>query len=464
MFTLILIGAVITAVTGWGLKWFFDKKQGADKITNNEFGVTMALMLVLVIPLTAWIGIKVAINNQVTYNENWNGWEVQAKLVRQATREDGFMRHYWIETREVEYWDDEEYKDSDGKTQTRRVKKKKDVDFKIPYTTEEWDFVITTSIGDVTVATGFLPENPNNYRYRWLVNVPEWKYSSTTGYHPYYLEVKSRIDHNNPGPVTLRMTYENYILASQTTILQRFNDSIDRYKTAGLLPKINGSITGYYDANRVYFVGGATISGDWLAASRRLNAALGQTLQGDLHTVVVDADKVLDRDNYVGALTAYWQSKEFGKDALSKNGIVIVIGAKGGKVAWAVGATGMPMGNEHLMLDIRNGLAGTDLNAEALFGFPTATLNGGSVQVHNTQGAIEKLLWGRNKFERVHMSDKNGNGVGYEYLLRELEPTGGQKVGILFVVFLFSGFAWGLCIYLGPDAYRAIRERLFGRR
>jgi hypothetical protein len=62
------------------------------------------------------------------------------------------------------------------------------------------------------------------------------------------------------------------------------------------------------------------------------------------------------------------------------------------------------------------------------------------------------------------MTDKHGNGVGYEYLLRELEPTTGQKVGILVVVFFLSGIAWGLCVYLGPDAYRAIREKLTGRR
>lgn len=465
MFTLILIGALITALMGVALKFFFDKKSASaeNKITNTEFGVAMAVMLVLVIPFTAWIGIKVAIHNQVTYNENWNGWEVQAQVLRKSTSEDGFMRHYWIETREETYWDDEEYTDSKGQKQTRRVQKKKNVDHKIPYTTEEWDFVVHTTIGDVTIATGYLPENPNKYRFRWLVSVPEWKYESTTGYHPYYLTVKDRLDHNNPGPVTLRMTYDNYILASQSTILQRFNDSIDKYKTAGLLPKINSQVTGYYDADRVYFVGGVSGTGDWRNAGRRFNSALGQTLQGDLHLVIVPADKVLDRDNYIGALAAYWQSPEFGKDALSKNGILVVLGARDGKVAWAAATTGMPMGNEHLMLEIRNSLQGTPVDAEALLGNAYATLQGDGVQVHNTQGALEKIIWGKNKFQRVHMTDKSGNGVGYEYLLKELQPTTGQQVGILFVVFFLSGIAWGLCIYLGPDTYRQIRER-FGRR
>jgi hypothetical protein len=463
MFTLILIGAIITAVMGVALKFYFDKQTAMEpKITNSEFGVAMCLMLVLVIPFTAWVGIKVAIHNQVTYNEYWNGWEVSAQVLRRPTSEDGFMRHYWVETRKEKYWDDEEYTDSDGKKQTRRVQKEKDVDHKIPYTTEEWDFVVHTTIGDVTIATGYLPENPNAYRFRWGVSVPTWKYESTTGYHPYYLTVKDRLDRNNPGPVTLRKTYDNYILASQTTILARFNDSIDKYKRDGMLPKITSAISGYYDADRVYFVG-ATGTGDWQASGRRFNAALGQTLQGDLHLVIVNADKVLDRDNYAGALAAYWQSPEFGKDALSKNGIVVVLGAKDGKVAWAIATTGMPMGNEHLMLEIRNSLKGVAVDAEELLGRPYATINGGGVDVHNTQGALEKIIWGKNKFQRVHMTDKHGNGVGYEYLLKELKPTGGQQAGILVVVFFLSGLAWGLCIYLGPDTYRQIRER-FSRR
>lgn len=465
MFILIFLGALITVVMGGILKFFLDKKQSEHRITNNEFGISMGIMLLLVIPLTAWIGIKVAIQNQVTFNENWNGWEVSVEVVRNRTYEDGPMRHYWIETRTVEYEEEETYTDSDGNTRTRTVKKTKRVDFKIPYTTEEWDFVVHTTIGDVTIETGYLPENPNNYRYRLWTSVPESRFRETTGYHPYYLTVKDRLAKNNPGPVTLRKTYDNYILASETTILARFNDSIEKYKKAGTLPKISHQISGYYDADRVYFVGNVNATGDWRNASRRFNSALGQTLQGDLHLVIVNADNVLDRDNYGGALVAYWQSPEFGKNALSKNGIVVIIGAKDGKVAWANAYTGMPMGNEQLMLEIRNSLPGTAVDAEAILGSAYARLaGGGTVTVHNTQGALEKLIWGTNKFKRVHMTDKNGNGVGYGYLLTELEPTTGQQCWILVVVFIFSGIAWGICIAAGPQTYRQIADAFKGRR
>lgn len=465
MFILIFLGALITVVMGGVLKYVLDKKQSENRITNNEFGISLGIMLLLVIPLTAWIGIKVAIHNQVTFNENWNGWETSVEVVRNRTSEDGSMRHYWIETRTVVYYEDEEYTDSDGKKHTRSVRKTKQVDFKIPYTTEEWDFVVHTTIGDVTIETGYLPEHPNNYRYRMFTAVPEARFAATTGYHPYYLTVKDRLDKNNPGPVSLRKTYDNYILASQTTILARYNDSIERYKKEGTLPKIANTISGYYDADHVYFVGNPQVTGDWRSTSRRFNSALGQTLQGDLHLVIINADKVSDRDNYGGALVAYWQSPEFGKDALSKNGIVVILGAKDGKVAWANAYTGMPMGNEQLLLEIRNTLPGTPLDAEAVLGSAYARLTGGgNVQVFNTQGALEKAIWGNNKFKRVHMTDKSGQGVGYGYLLTELEPTTGQQVCILLVVFVFAGIAWGICIAAGPETYRQIAEAFKGRR
>ncbi len=467
MFPLIVGGALITFLIGITAKIILDKKESEYRITGTEFGVALVIMLCLIIPLTSWIGVKVAIQNQVTYNENWNGWETAARVVRNSTHEDGSMRHYWIETRTETYTEDETYYDSKGNAHTRTVTKTKQVDHRIPYTTEEWDFVVDTTIGPVTIATGFLPENPNKYKFRWLVSVPESRYASTTGYHPYYLDVKARLERNDPGPVTLRRTYDNYILASQHTILAKFNDSIDRYKKDNLLPQIVRAPTGYYNSDRVYFVGGPKATGDWSTASRRFNAALGHTLQGDLHVVIVSTEKVLDRDNYGGALMAYWQSPEFGVDALSKNGIVVIIGEKDGKVAWANAYTGMPMGNEYMLLEIRNTLPGTPVDATALLGHAEAKLAGGNkVNVVNSQSALEKIIWGSNKFQRVHMTDKNG-GVGYTYLLQELEPTTGQMIWILVIITFLAGIAWAICIYAGPDTYEAIKDwfrQTFSRR
>src|SRR5262249_8758701 len=155
-------------------------------------------------------------------------------------------------------------------------------------------------------------------------------------------------DSGNPGPVTAREDYDNYILASQSSILHKFSGSIDQYKKDGVLPKISHDILSPYYASRVYFVG-VNPPGDWQWYINKYDAALGVSLQGDLHLVIVDANKVGSPDDYSQALIAYWQSQEFGKDALSKNGIVVVVGTKDGQtVAWARAGTGMPVGNEAL--------------------------------------------------------------------------------------------------------------------
>lgn len=467
MTILILAGAFITVVIGLVAQYITDKTGSRYRIDKRELMISMAVMLVIVVPLTAYIGIKVAINNQVTYYENWNGWELKARLIKESTYEDGPMRHYWIETRRelVDVEVEETYTDpKTGEEKTRYVTKQewKDVDYKIPYTTEEWTFVVESTIGDTQIAYRFLPENPNSYRYRFLKSVPS--FPNTTGYPDFWLEVKARVEANQPGPVTLRMPYENYILASQNSILKRFNDSIERYEKLGQLPAINSKLHGFYFSDRVYFVG-TRPSGDWQKAMQRFNAAFGQTLEGDLHLVVVDGNKITDRDNYAGALFAYWQSAKFGKNALSKNSIVIVVGTKdGATIDWAVATTGMPLGNELLLEEIRKDLKGKELSPEALLGSPYARITGPkSVAVTNTASELEKLLWGPNKFKRVHMKSDDGE-VGFEYLLRELKPTTGQLVVILLVITLLASLAWGICLAYGPETYRRIRYNFRIRR
>ncbi len=463
MFLLVFLGALVTIVMGLSVKGVLAVKKSQYQLTNGEFGVTLALMLLLVIPLTSWVGVQVAIHNQVSFNENWNGWETGAELVPEDCQEDGLMRHYWIETRKEWKDVDEEYTDKNGEKRTRTVRKLVDVDHKIPYTKVEWTFVVHTTLGDVTIADRNLPENPNAYRFRWGVAVPDYP---DTGYPEFWLQVRDRINANKPGPVTFRRQYDNYILASQHTILSRYSGAIDRYNKDHLLPAINSRIEHVYLSNRTYFVG-VSPSGDWYNAINRFDAALGSTLQGDLHLVIVSTDKVKDKDEYGFALMAYWQSeKNFDKDALSKNAIVVILGTSDGKtVAWARAYTGMPMGNEGMVIDIQNQLPGTALTPQAILGSPYASLNGkGGVTVTNTDGALERIIWGPHAFKRVHMHSNTGQGAGYEYLLRELVPSTGQLIGILVVLTLFAGGAWGLAVYAGPDIYAAIRERLGKRR
>lgn len=454
MVTLIFIASVLVVAIGLVAKYVLDQRQSQYRITLQEFGIAAALMLALVIPLTSWVGTKMAFDNAVTYEEFWGGYEIDAVWVKiQCTRDGPCTHEYNCDPYQVyvvdrsAYTDDKgRYHPEEGHNETRY--------HDCPYTTEEWTFKVRTTLGDYLIASHNLPTNPDQHRWRSGHRVPD---NLPSGIPQFWQEVKDRLGKNQPGPVTARREYKNYILASQHTILKKYSSDIDRYKQQGLLPKVNGNIHDNYLADRVYFVG-ARPPGDWQSFANYFDGAFGLDLQGDVHLVIVDANKITDPDNYTGALGAYWQSPEFDKDALSKNGIVVVLGTTDGTtVAWSRAVTGMPKGNEALVIDLRDGLTGTKLTPEAIFGPPTGELyvdsgNEVKVRIHHSQGALDRILWGNNKFQRVKMTD-------YKYLSHEIEPTGGQQALIIFFCVLFGLIAWGVCIYVGPETFHRYRRR-----
>jgi hypothetical protein len=452
MIALILIGAFFVFSIGLVAKFVLDKKEHELRITWPEFGIAATVLMIIVIPLTAWVGLKVAFTNSVTYNEFWSGYEVEAQWLRIQTSRDGSGAHKWdcdpyqewVVDRAA-YTDDEgNYHAEQGHYETRY--------HRCPYTTEEWTFVVRTTVGDFYIAENWLPTDPEQYRYR----SPEGNSRRAPGHlyrgvPEFWQRAKDRIDSNQPGPVTARKTYENYILASDRTILKKYSTDIDRYKKEGLFPKPNGAINGVYSADRAYFVG-VQPPGDWQRYVNAFDAALGMELQGDLHLVIVDANKIVDPENYSGAMFAYWQSPEFGKDAISKNSIMVILGTRDGKtVEWARAATGMPRGNERLLIEIRDQMKGVALDPASVLGPPKGELysSGGKtyVRIIHSQGKLDQIIWGPAKFERVSMKD-------YSYLIHEIEPTAGQKAWIIFFITLFGCVAWGICIAYGPKTYR----------
>jgi hypothetical protein len=458
MVTLIFLAGLIVIAIGLVAKYWLDQRRSEFRITLPEFGIAAAVMLAIVIPTTSWVGMKLAFSNAVTYEEYWSGYEVDAVWVRIECYRDGpCIREYecdpyqvWVVDRPA-YTDDKgRYHPEQGHYETRY--------HDCPYTTEEWTFKVRTTLGDYLIASHNLPTNPDQHRWRRGKAVPN-HYPS--GIPEHWQQVKDRLNQNKPGPVTARRNYENYILASQHTILKKFSADIDRYKQQNLLPAINTNIHNHYLADRVYFVGVPAPGGNaglWQWHSRYFNGAFGLDLQGDLHVVIVDANKITNPDNYIGALAAYWQSPDFGKQALSKNGLIVVLGTTDGTtVAWARGITGMPKGNEALLIDIRDQLTGTQLTPAAIYGPPTGELyvdpatNDVKVRIHHSQGALDRILWGTNKFTRVKMTD-------YEYLSHEIEPTGGQKALIIFFNVLFGCIAWGICIHVGPQTFHRYRR------
>lgn len=457
MFSLIFIGSLLVLAIGYAAKYVLDKKEHELRITWKEFGIASAILLAIVIPLTAWIGLKVAFQNTVTYNEFWGGYEVEAKWIKIQTSRDGAGAHkYDCDPYEVWVVDQPAYTDKDGNYHPEKGHYETRY-HRCPYTTEEWTFVVRTTLGDYYIAENWLPTDPELYRYRSPEGYSRRAPSSIPrGVPVFWQRVKDRLDRNEPGPVTARRQYPNYILASEHTILKKYSADIARYKAEGLFPAVNASVHDHYYADRVYFVG-VNPPGDWQGHANAFDAALGLDLQGDLHLVIVDANKVSDPENYANALFAYWQSPEFGKDAISKNSIIVVIGTKDGKtVAWARAGTGMPRGNEALMIDIRDQLPGTALTPEAVLGAPRGELyqqNGKTyVRILHSNGKLDQIIWGQNEFQRVRMQD-------YRYLIHEIEPTTGQKVWICVFITLFGCVAWGICIYTGAPAYRNFRGR-----
>lgn len=453
--TLIFIAGAIVIAIGLVAKYVLDQRQSEYRITLPEFGIAAALMLAVVIPLTNWAGTELAFQNAVTYEEFWGGYEVDAvQIVTECHRDGSCTHHYDCDPYQVKVVDRAAYTDDKGRRHPEEYHYETRY-HDCPYTTEEWTFKVRTTLGDYLIASHWLPTNPDNHRWRSGKRVPG---DIPSGIPQFWQEVKDRLAQNKPGPVTARREYKNYILASQHTILHKYSADIARYKAEGLLPKVNPNIHDHYRADRVYFVG-VNIPGNWQQTMDYFDGAFGLDLQGDLHLVIVDANKVTDPDNYTGALGAYWQSPEFDKDALSKNGVLVVLGTTDGTtVAWSRAVTGMPKGNELLLIDLRDNLAGSKLTPQEILGPPTGELyvdqatNQVKVRLIHSQAKLDQILWGANKYQRVRMTD-------YEYLRHEIEPTFGQQLAILFVCLLFGCIAWGICIYYGPETYHRFRRR-----
>jgi hypothetical protein len=115
----------------------------------------------------------------------------------------------------------------------------------------------------------------------------------------------------------------------------------------------------------------------------------------------------------------------------------------------------MPRGNEALLYDLAHNLNGTKLDPTVLFGdltlVPTPKGNGYTISANNNNGAVAAILFGPDKYQRVHMSS-------YSYLKGDVQLTGGEITLILLVNFLFSIIAWGVIAFWAVPAYQDWRS------
>lgn len=476
MFSLLFFSIVAAGAAGFVVKFVLDRLQSSKNITWREYIIGMIVIAALITPLVTSIGWRVAQSNNVSFNEYWNGWEkeaVSSKIV--CTRDGACSYSYECDP----YIVPEEYscnctRDQDGNEHCETCVRTETRYHQCPYCNEEWNYGIDTTLGYYEIASHRLPENPQANRWRSYVAVPESVIARAgVGAPSFWEKAWARIAAGKPGPVTKRMQYDNYILASERTILRQYSALIDQYASAGLLPRVQSGIRDFYYADKVQFIG--YVPQDprvWQDSLMYLNAALGPELQGDVHVVIIQNETISGNpDAYILALKAFWQNKKvFGDNAISKNSVMVVVGTRDGKfVAWARATTGMPLGNEHMLVALQARFKEIPLTPEAVIGdvrgeFYTQEKEDGTKKVKvrglHDGGALERVLWGlddpQTKFQRVSMSarDKDDIGGGFLYLKSEIQPMGMQKFWIVFVTLLTCMLAWFILALVGERTWR----------
>lgn len=443
------IPAALWAALPWVVVWLGLRYIGHVNVSKVIPIVGVVVFSLGAAPLAAKIGTDQFRQGAVAYREFWNGWETAALVSSTTCTKNGWCSlSYQCDPHDVTEFIS--VTDADGKGSHMEARVHTEYD-DCPYATEERSYAVATTLGKYGMGTFIAP------------GAVEWRAGSGFGGYPVgppaeWVAVADRIAAGDPGPVTADKGYDNYVLSSQHTILRKHEQVVNAY--AKLLPPPTAGwkspIRDLYHADKVSFVG-LPEPKEWAAAVERLNAALGTELQGDLHLVAVDARRVVNPAEYTIALAARWQSPDvYGRRALSKNGIGIVIGVRERRVAWARMFTGMPVGNEALQLDVRDMLIGKAFTVATLIGKPTArVLDDGNVKVTPGQGALPRLLWGPHRFQRVCMAcdDPGDRGAGYRYLINEIRPSRGARWLVDFIVLLLSVVACAAVHFAMPYPY-----------
>jgi len=330
-----------------------------------------------------------------------------------------------------------------------------------PYVDNEYTYTVTTTLGDYTIDSSRFPVNPQQSRWRRFKRIPDRVIERAgVGEPEFWSRARNRIDRGIPGPVTKVTSYDNYVLASRSTILKQYAKLADEYVEQNLLPKIGQGITPdtFYRSQKVHRVGCSTPVEPWNTRLEYLNGAFGNELHGEIQLVLVCDERVIsDPDSYRLALEAYWQSTEvFGRSALPKNSVVVIIGTKDGKtVSWGRAFTGMPIGNESLITALESRFRASrevPWTPKAVIG----EVNGQVVRAGDifkarsvrSSAVLTDTLWGvgnqSTRFARVSMSAKDTNdiGTGFKYLAKDVELKGVHKFLILLFVSIFAGIAF----------------------
>lgn len=462
MITILLILAVALA-TGAALKLYFDHAGSDYRISWLELAVGAVVCAVLIAWPVVHIGTKLAQASAVTFKEYWSGYELETTTHTDQCHKysdqsfgDSCSHHYrcdpYIVTRIVTV------PNSDGKGTHTETRSESHWHY-CPESKIEISYYVGTTLGQYTIGSHLLPPNPYQYEWDHDGKIPASLVSSAH-IPAFWAAAKERIEAGKPGPVSAIKPYKNYILASQKTILKKYSGSVDGYRKQGLMPDVSKKLDFPYLGKKAYFVGfarGAESTDGavaWTDAVNRFNVVFGLDLEGDLHLLIINANKVKNPDEWFDALNANWQSKRQGKHAIAKNALIVAVGTQDGKtIKWARASTGMPLGNEALLNQIQNDLKGQTLDPATLIGDPVAERKpGGKTAFVYGDGMLVRTVWGQNRFARVSMScDSPGDHcVGYGYLSGEIQPSTAAKFGIFVVAVLLCLLVWGAMLAIGP--------------
>lgn len=405
-------------------------------VLKHAIAVTLTavfLMTSVGVSYATWsVGTTIDRNSTLKYKEFWNGFETEAKAESIECRRDGRCMHtYDCDPYQVLVTDT----DSDGDTYTKMETRY----HSCPYSKEETTYSVDTTLGHFVYAAGVLTGEP----FRKLKRIPQRLATETP---KEWLDAKKRLDKGEPRGVTQLNTYDNYLLGADSDLQKRYAGDVDALLEKDLLPDMPVNTFEHYRANKVHAINYEPKHG-FFEDVENINGALGvDSKQGDLHVVFVNTDTGVNPDTYGNAVMAHWQGKEFKRNALAKNAIVIVMGVDSDTdtVEWARGYTGMPVGNTALSTAVMHRLPGLPAD-ESLLGRPSYDMK--TETVKHSDGALETILWDSTAgFERVSMSgsEEDDIGSGFLYLEHSIKTSTVAIIlmsiaNVVFLVFLFIG-------------------------
>lgn len=433
---LIFLAGVFAGIGAKISQHLWDREQMMIRMPALFVGIALAL---LVAGGATSIQYSVDHYSKLTFYQYLNGVELGTEKIPIRCMKDGACFYTY---RCAPFT--EEYTDSNGHVKTRNVY------HYCPYSSEEDQWIIHTTVGNVTVAEHRFPAHYQPWDL--FEPIPSWIIQDAGVGTPEEIQASNAaIARGDPRPATIIAPYTNYILASDNILVTVSSSDLSHYQQAQLLPALSTSVVGDDQAEKVQFAGlHLQNESTWQQALMRLNMEAGSlnppTSRFDIQLVIVNSALVssASADTYARALNAYWESPSFGKGALPKNMAVVVVGSDGKTVSWARGFTLIPTGNGVLWQDIQSFLPGTPLTPQTLIGWPSAVLatsHGNTIEqrVIASGGKIEQIVvLGAHHFARQHMTDSHPGSVGYNYLEGDIQPGFGDCLRFILVALLVS--------------------------